>query len=111
MNLFLNLKYQPVGTSVRPYALACGGWFRSWIVDPLEPDDYPLTVEHYLDGGDDTYEENVLGYGFGVGVEIEIDKTRRIYFEGRAVEGQTRETQDRANLSTVPLRVGLTWEI
>ncbi len=109
-NLFLNLKYRPLKTTARPYVLVCGGWFRSWIVDPLDPDDPPETVAHEVDAGDNTYEENVLGYGVGGGVEIEIDKTRRIFLEGRYVEGQTRLTEDHANMAIIPVRLGLTWE-
>jgi opacity protein-like surface antigen len=110
-NLFLNLKYLPIHTTARPYVVGSVGWFRSWIVDPLDPDDPPLTVVHEVEGGDNTYSENVLGYAVGAGVEIEIDETRRIFLEARYVQGQTRETQDRANMLIIPVRLGLTWEI
>lgn len=110
MTLFLNLKYLPIKTTARPYVLACGGWFRSWIVDDLDPTNPPVTVEYEVQGGDNTYEENVLGYGFGGGVEIEMDKVRRIFFDVRYVQGQTRQTQHHANMVIVPIRLGLTWE-
>ncbi len=110
MNLFLNLKYRPLKTTARPYVLACGGWWRSWIVDPLSPTDFPETVEYEVQGGDNTYEENVLGYGVGGGVEVEIDKLRRIFLEARYVQGQTRETQQHQNMVIIPVRLGLTWE-
>src|SRR5262245_46947392 len=110
-NLFVNLKYRPLKTTARPYVLACGGWFRSWIVDELDPTNPPQTVIHEVEGGDNKYGENVLGYGVGGGVEIELDKTRRIFFEGRYVQGQTRETQNRENMVIIPMRLGLTWEI
>jgi hypothetical protein len=110
MNLFLNLKYRPLKTTARPYVLACGGLFRSWIVDELNPADPPKTVAHEVESGDNFYEENVLGYGVGGGIEIEMDKTRRIFFEGRYVQGQTRETQKKANMAIIPVRIGLTWE-
>ncbi len=110
-NLFVNLKYIPLKSTARPYVLGCVGWFRSWIVDPLDPNDPPQTFIHELDGGDDTYSENVLGYGIGIGVEVEIDKSRKIFLEGRQVQGQTRETQMRENIVIFPVRFGLTWEI
>jgi opacity protein-like surface antigen len=109
-NLFLNLKFLPIRTTARPYVVGSVGWFRSWIVDPLDPADPPRTVEHEVEGGDNTYEENVLGYAVGAGVEVEIDKTRRIFLEGRYVQGQTRETQNRENMLIIPVRLGLTWE-
>jgi hypothetical protein len=110
-NLFVNLKYRPLKTTARPYVLGCAGWFRSWIVDELDPANPPKTVIHEVDGGDNNYEENVLGYGVGGGIEVEIDKTRRIFFEVRYVQGQTRETQNRENMVIIPMRLGLTWEI
>jgi len=110
MNLFLTLKYRPVKTTARPYVLGCAGWFRSWIVDELDPDDPPETVVYETQAGDNFYSENVLGYGVGGGIEVEIDKVRRIWFEGRYIQGQTRETQNHANMVVIPLRLGLTWE-
>ncbi|MCI0453126.1 MAG: porin family protein [Candidatus Latescibacteria bacterium] len=110
MNLFLNLKYRPLKTTARPYVLVCGGLFRSWIVNELDPNDPPETVEYEVESGDNFYEENVLGFGIGGGVEIEMDKTRRIFFEGRYVQGQTRQTEDHANMAIIPVRIGVTWE-
>ncbi len=109
-NLFLNVKYRPFDWVASPYGLVCGGWWRSWIVDELDPADPPLTVVHETERGDNYYAENVLGYGFGAGVEVEMDKTRRIFFEGRYVEGMTRETENKENMVLIPLRLGLTWE-
>ena len=111
MNLFLNLKYRPLKTTARPYVLGCAGWFRSWIVDELDPNNPPQTVAlEVTSGNDNFYEENVLGYGVGGGVEIEIDKIRRIWLEARYVEGQTRLTQNKENMALIPVRLGLTWE-
>jgi hypothetical protein len=109
-NLFVNLKYRPLKTTARPYVLGCAGWFRSWIVNELDPANPPQTVIHEVEGGDNKYEENVFGYGVGGGIEIEMDKTRRIFFEGRYIQGQTRETQNRENMTVIPMRLGLTWE-
>jgi hypothetical protein len=108
--LFLNLKYRPLQSKVRPYVLGCGGWFRSWIVDELDPNNPPQTVVHEEETGDLFYDENVLGYGVGGGIEVELDKVRRLFLEGRYIEGQTRETQERANMVILPFRLGLTWE-
>jgi Outer membrane protein beta-barrel domain len=110
-NLFLNLKYRPLKSTARPYVLGCAGWFRSWIVDPLDPNDPPDTFAPEVTSGDDNdYEENVLGYGVGGGVEVEIDNRRRIFLEGRYIEGQTRLTEGKENLVLIPIRLGLTWE-
>ncbi|HEU4929924.1 MAG TPA: hypothetical protein VFU38_08840 [Candidatus Krumholzibacteria bacterium] len=109
-NLFLNLKYRPLKSTARPYVLGCAGWFRSWIVDPLDPADPPDTFVHEVESGDNDYEENVLGYGVGGGVEVEIDERRRIFLEGRYIQGQTRLTEKRENLAFFPIRLGLTWE-
>lgn len=111
VNLFLNLKYLPLHSTARPYVLACAGYWRSWIVDPLDPNDLPQTVMYVGEGGDYVYQENVLGYGGGVGVEVEIDKTRRIFLEARYVQGQTRQTYQHENLAIIPVRLGLTWEM
>ncbi len=111
MTLFLNLKYRPLKTTARPYVLGCAGWFRSWIVDQLDPATGPQTVVHEYDPPTDNYyTENVLGYGVGGGVEIEIDKLRRIFFEARYIEGETRLTQNKENMAFIPMRLGLTWE-
>jgi hypothetical protein len=110
-NLFLNLKYRPLNSTARPYILGCAGWFRSWIVDPLDPADPPETFAAEVTTGDDNdYEENVLGYGVGGGIEIEMDETRRIFLEGRYIQGQTRLTEKKENLTYIPIRLGLTWE-
>jgi hypothetical protein len=108
--LFLNLKYFILKSTARPYVVVSGGWFRSWIVDDLDPNNPPQTVAHEVESGDNQYTENVLGYGAGGGVEIEIDRVRRIFFDMRYVEGQTRETQNQANMVLIPMRIGLTWE-
>jgi hypothetical protein len=110
MMLFLNVKYLFFHSTARPYVVVCGGWFRSWIVDDLDPNNPPQTVLYEVEGGDYQYTENVLGYGGGGGVEIEIDRVRRIFFDVRYIEGQTRQTQDHANMVLIPVRLGLTWE-
>jgi hypothetical protein len=91
--LFADLKFSPMSSTARPYLLACGGMYRTWIVD-------------------DDYTETVLGYGGGAGVEVEIGPTRRLFFEGRYIQAQTRERTDQmANTEVVPFRFGMTWEI
>jgi hypothetical protein len=107
--IFLNLKYLFLKSGARPYAVVCGGYFRSWIVDDLDPNNPPQTVAYEVQGGDNQYTENVLGYGGGGGVEIEIDRVRRIFFDVRYIEGQTRQTQNHANMVITPARLGLTW--
>lgn len=89
--IFAELIYAPTHSRARPYILACGGYFRQWIVN--------------LD-----YTENVLGYGGGAGVEMGIDKTRRLFLDARYIEGQTRKTQDQSNTVITPVRLGVTWE-
>lgn len=110
MMVFLNLKYLMLKTTARPYVVVCGGYWRSWIVDELDPNTPPETVAYEVQGGDNTYTENVLGYGGGGGVEIQIDRVRRIFFDVRYLQGQTRQTQDHANMVIIPMRIGLTWE-
>jgi hypothetical protein len=110
LTMFLNLKLRPLKTTARPYLIGCAGYFRSWIVNDLDPANPPQTVETEVTGGDNEYLENVLGYGGGAGVEVEIDKTRRIFLEARYVIGQTRQTYQAANMELVPVRIGLTWE-
>jgi hypothetical protein len=93
---FLDLTYFPTKSTARPYILVCGGYYRQWIVN--------------LD-----YTENVLGYGGGAGVEIALDKTRRLFLEGRYVQGRTRQIEpkvnsDMSNSTIIPLRLGVTWE-
>jgi len=91
--LFVDLKYFPFSSAARPYVLACGGLYRTWIVD-------------------EDYTEMVLGYGGGAGIEVEIGETRRLFLEGRYIQGQTRErTEERANTEVIPFRFGMTWEI
>jgi hypothetical protein len=89
--MFVDVKFMPVHSTARPYVLACGGYYRTWIVDT-----------DYLEG--------VMGYGGGVGIEVEIDRLRRLFFEGRYVQGQTRETEKAANTEVIPFRLGVTWE-
>jgi hypothetical protein len=90
---FVDIKYTPMHSKARPYLLACGGWYRQWIVDT-------------------GYTENVLGYGGGVGVEVELDPVRRLFIEGRYVQGQTREAdENKSNTEIIPFRLGVTWEI
>jgi hypothetical protein len=81
----------------RPYILVCGGYWSQWVVD--------------LD-----YDEDVLGFGGGAGVEMEIDRTKRLFFDVRYIEGQTRKYQeginvDESNTVIIPARLGVTWEI
>ncbi len=90
LTVFGDLKFAPVGSTVRPYLLACGGYFRAWIVNA-------------------EYKENVLGYGAGAGIEFEMDKTRRLFVEGRYVQGQTRETEKKANTELIPFTIGVLW--
>jgi hypothetical protein len=93
---FLDVMYVPTKTAARPYLLVCGGYYRQWIVN--------------LD-----YTENVLGYGGGAGLEMELDRTRRLFVEGRYIQGRTRKNQpnvnsDMSNATIVPFRLGVTWE-
>ena len=90
MTLFMTVKVKPLKTSVRPYILVTGGWFRYWIVN--------LDIT-----------ENVIGYGGGVGIEVEIGKTRRLFLEAKHVQGQTRSTEQQANTEIIPVRFGVTW--
>jgi len=91
LTIFAVLIYSPTHSRARPYILACGGYFRQWIVNTR-------------------YTENVLGYGGGAGVEMGIDKARRLFLDARYIEGQTRETQDESNTVIIPVRLGVTWE-
>jgi len=91
--MFADFKYTPFSGEARPYLLVCGGLYRTWIVD-------------------EDYTEMVLGYGGGAGVEINIGETRRLFLEGRYIQGQTRErTEEKANTEVIPFRFGVTWEI
>lgn len=95
---FLQLTIKPLDTTARPYVFVGGGYFRYWIVDL------------------DVY-ENVLGYGGGAGVEVEIDDARRIFLEGRSVQGRTRIDRVRedlpsfrkANTEIISVRTGITF--
>jgi hypothetical protein len=90
--LFANVKIKPISkTSVRPYILLGGGYFRYWIVD----------LELY---------DNSLGYGGGAGVELEMSEEQRLFIEVKNIFGRTRKTNDeRANTEYVPVRLGLTF--
>jgi hypothetical protein len=91
MTLFGEIKYIPVGKTVRPYLVGCAGLFREWIVNT-------------------GYKENVLGYGGGAGVELTIDKVKHLFIEGRYIQGQTRErTEQKANTELIPVRIGVVW--
>lgn len=90
LTIFGDLKFVPVGNTVKPYLLLCGGYYRQWIVNAGQ-------------------EENVLGYGAGFGVDLELDRSRHLYLEGRYVQGQTRETEDNANTELIPFALGVTW--
>jgi hypothetical protein len=87
---FLEVQYGPTRTQARPYILACGGYYRQWIINA-----------HYA--------ELVLGYGGGAGVDLEIDKARHLFLEGRFIQGRTRETEKQANTVIVPFRIGVSW--
>jgi len=93
LTIFYDIRYTPMRTKARPYVVVCGGYWRQWIVD--------------LD-----YTEGVLGYGGGAGLEIEIDRVKRLFFDVRYIQGQTRETEpSHANTELLPMRLGVTWEI
>jgi hypothetical protein len=94
--IFADLAYFPTKSGARPYVLVCGGYYRQWIVNL-------------------NYYDNVLGYGGGAGVEMALDKTRRLFVEGRFIEGRTRKIEpkvnsDMSNTVTIPFRIGVTWE-
>jgi hypothetical protein len=91
LTIFADLRYAPTRTKARPYLVVCGGYWRQWVVD--------------LD-----YTENVLGYGGGAGIEIEIDRVKRLFFDVRYIQGQTRKTAEQANTEIIPMRLGITWE-
>lgn len=90
--LFGNVKIKPISkTSVRPYILLCGGYFRYWIVD----------VDLY---------ENAIGFGGGAGVELEMNDEQRLFIEVKNIIGRTRDTNPtRANTEYIPIRVGITF--
>jgi hypothetical protein len=46
---------------------------------------------------------------------MELDRTRRLFVEGRYIQGRTRKNQpnvnsDMSNATIVPFRLGVTWE-
>ncbi len=91
--VFADFKFSPLSGAAQPYLLVCGGLYRTWIVD-------------------EDYTEMVMGSGGGAGVEMKIGETRRLFLEGRYIQGQTRErTEDAANTEVIPFRFGMTWEI
>jgi hypothetical protein len=97
LTMFVDVRYTPFHTKARPYVVACGGYWRQWVVD--------------LD-----YTDSVLGFGGGVGVDVEVDRTKRLFVDVRYLQGQTRELQpgineDQANTEIIPMRLGLLWEI
>jgi hypothetical protein len=89
--IFGELSWSPLNSTARPYIVACGGYFRQWVVN--------------LD-----YTENVMGYGVGGGLEMKIDKVKRLFLDARYIEGQTRKTENQANTVFIPVRLGVTWE-
>lgn len=96
LTMFLDVRYSPLHSAARPYLVVCGGYWKQWVVD--------------LD-----YNDNVLGFGGGAGVELEIDRTKRLFFDVRYIQGQTREYQeginvDASNTEIIPARLGVTWE-
>jgi hypothetical protein len=92
LTAFLNLKIKPISkSSVRPYILIGGGYYRYWIVD--------LDIT-----------ENTTGYQGGAGVELDISKTQRLFIDVKQVFGRTRDVNSTsANTSHIPARVGLTF--
>lgn len=90
LTVFGEVKYVPTGKAIRPYIIACGGYFRQWIVNA-------------------DYAENVLGYGGGAGLELEIGKGRHMFVEGRHIQGRTRETERKANTELIPFTLGVVW--
>lgn len=93
MNIFTvfgELRYVPLESVIRPFVLGCGGYYRQWIIH-------------------EDYVENVLGYGGGAGIEIQIDKVRRLYIEGRYIQGRTRQTEKESNTELMPFLIGVTW--
>jgi len=92
VTVFGNIKIKPIASSsVHPYILVGGGYYRYWIVD--------------LD-----LSENTLGVQAGAGVEIDIGESQRIFFDAKEVMGRTRETNNlRENTYHIPVRIGLTF--
>ena len=92
LTAFLNLKIKPISkSSVRPYILVGGGFYRYWIVDA-------------------GVEDNTTGYQGGAGVELDINKTQRLFIDVKQVFGRTRGTNaESANTSHIPVRIGMTF--
>jgi len=92
LTVFGNIKIKPIASSsVHPYILVGGGYYRYWIVD------LDLT-------------DNTLGMQAGAGVEIDISKTQRIFIDAKEVVGRTRETNAlKENTYHIPVRIGLTF--
>ena len=94
LTIFLNLKIKPIAkTSVRPYILIGGGYYRFWIVDA-------------------NVLENTTGYQGGAGVELDISKTQRLFIDAKQVIGRTRSQYVNStgeNTSHIAVRIGLTF--
>lgn len=92
LSIFLNLKIKPGGkSSVRPYILVGGGYFRSWIVDVK-------------------IVENTTGYQGGVGIELDISKKQALFIDAKQVIGRTRETSaQKSNTTYIGVRAGMTF--
>jgi hypothetical protein len=92
LTAFLNLKIKPLSkSSVRPYLLLGGGYYRFWIVDA-------------------EIKDNTTGYQGGAGVELDISKTQRLFIDMKQVFGRTRGINlENANTSHIAARVGLTF--
>jgi hypothetical protein len=94
LTIFLNLKIKPIAkTSVRPYILIGGGYYRFWIVDANITD-------------------NTTGYQAGAGVELDISKTQRLFIDAKQVIGRTRSPYVNStgeNTSHIAVRIGLTF--
>ena len=92
LTAFLNLKIKPISkSSVRPYILVGGGFYRYWIVEA-------------------DMDDNTTGYQGGAGVELDINKTQRLFIDVKQVFGRTRGTNaESANTLHIPVRVGMTF--
>lgn len=88
--IFGDLRFAILTSSVRPYLVVCGGYYRQWIVDA-------------------DYAENVLGYGGGLGLEVDIGTSRKLFVDSRYIQGRTRETPEAANTELLPTRLGVSW--
>lgn len=94
LTIFLNLKIKPIAkTSVHPYLLIGGGYYRYWRVDA-------------------NVTENTTGYQGGAGVELDMSKTQRLFIDAKQVIGRTRSLHVNStgeNTSHIAVRVGLTF--